>query len=136
MDRAQVDLLTLINVEYGGEAALFVARISPSAGSYASSSVRVGSVGFVRISLTVFGGLKVVSKHSKRLGASVTNSHGWGDGAVVTPLGPAQSLAPAGGTQGVNPANGPWPLFGANCVTTVGVLALRVSTDLLERSAR
>src|SRR5205085_11007116 len=101
--------LTLTRVPKGGVAALLIARISPSPGSYASSSARVGSPAFVVTSLTVRGGLSLRSKLSTRLGASVTKSHG---NAATTPLGPAQSLAPAGGEQGVNPANAAWPLFG------------------------
>src|SRR5262249_5145197 len=125
-----------IRVPYGGGGALLIARMSPSAGSYASSSARVGSVSLVRTSLTVFGGVKLGSKNNKRRGAAVIKSPSKGGGAVVTPLGPAQSFAPAGGTHGVNPANGPKPLFGANCVTAVRFAASSVSTDLLERSAR
>src|SRR6516164_9889696 len=104
--------LTVIRVPNGGLAALLIARISPSFGSQASSSARVGSPAFVVHSLTVVGGLVLRSKLSTRLGASVTNSHGK---AATTPLGPAQSFAPAGCiAHGVNPANGAWPLVGKN----------------------
>src|SRR6267142_2525659 len=87
----------------------------------------------VKTSLTVVGGLVRRSKVSTRLGASVTKSQG---NAATTPLGPAQSLAPAAGEHGTNPANAPWPLFGKICVTNVSVLASTTSTALLERSAR
>src|SRR5215471_4378992 len=101
---APVVLLTWINVPNGGSEALLMTRSSPSRGSYASSSARVGSPAFVVTSLTVVGGLVLRSKVSTRLGASVTKSQG---NAATTPLGPAQSLAPAAGTHAVNPANGP-----------------------------
>src|SRR5215472_864443 len=67
----QVALSTLIRVPYGGEAALLIARMSPSAGSYASSSARVGSVSLVWTSLTVLGGVKLLSKHSTRLARGI-----------------------------------------------------------------
>src|SRR5712692_2338024 len=129
--RTPVALLTLIKVPNGGSDALLITRSSPSLGSYASSSARVFSPTFVKTSLTVKPVLR--SRLSTRLGASVTKSQG---NAPTTPLGPAQSLAPAGGEHGTNPANGPWPLFGKICVTNVSVLALTTSTALLERSAR
>src|SRR5947209_19986740 len=94
--RAPVALLTLISVPNGGSEALLITRSSPSRGSYASSSARVFSPAFVKTSLTVVGGLVLRSKESTRLGASVTKSQG---NAPTTPLGPAQSLAPAGGEQ-------------------------------------
>src|SRR5437870_106729 len=131
--RAAVALLTWINVPNGGSEALLITRSSPSLGSYASSSARVFSPTFVKTSLTVVGGLVRRSNESTRLGASVTKSQG---NAPTTPLGPAQSLAPAAGEHGTNPANGAWPLFGKICVTNVSVLALATSTALLERSAR
>src|SRR5262249_60683293 len=102
--RPQVDLSTCMKVPDGGDAALLIARMSPSCGSYTSSSARVGSPGRVDTSLIVWPVMKLM--HSRRLGASVTNSQGNGASAVVTPLGPEQSLAPAGGTHALNPANG------------------------------
>src|SRR2546425_13279416 len=90
--RAPVALLTLISVPNGGSDALLIARISPSRGSYASSSARVFSPVFVKTSLTVVGGLVLRSNVSTRLGASVTKSQGY---AATTPLGPAQSFARA-----------------------------------------
>src|SRR5262247_687540 len=76
--------------------------------------------------------------HSRRLGASVTNSQGKGASAVVTPLGPAQSLGPAPGTptHAVNPANGANGTVGAICFRNFPVRASTTSTTLLERSAR
>src|SRR3981081_4466630 len=71
--RRLVDLDQCTN---GGVGALLIARISPSFGSYASSSVRVGSPAQVVTSLTVVGGLVLRSKVSTRLGAAVTKSHG------------------------------------------------------------
>src|SRR5262245_59306838 len=99
--RPQVDLSTCMKVPDGGDAALLIARMSPSCGSYTSSSARVGSPGRVDTSLTVWPVMKLM--HSRRLGASVTNSQGKGASAVVTPLGPAQSLAPAGGNTRCEP---------------------------------
>src|SRR5438876_1589477 len=131
--RAPVVLLTWIKVPNGGSEALLITRSSPSLGSYASSSARVFSPVFVKTSLTVVGGLVLRSKVSTRLGASVTKSQGY---AATTPLGPAQSFAPAAGEHGTNPANGTRPLFGKICATNVSVLALTTSTALLERSAR
>src|SRR5215467_9395216 len=92
-----------MNVPNGGVAALLIARISESFGSTASSSARVGSVGSV---LTLLTRVKVaLSKETTRLGASVTKRQ---CSEVATPLGPAQSLAPAGWmAHGVNPANPP-----------------------------
>src|SRR5882672_10011462 len=104
--RTPVALLTEIKVPNGGVEALLITRSSPSCGSYASSSARVGSPVFVMTSLTVVGGLVLRSKASTRLLASVTKSQG---NAPTTPLGPAQSLAPAlGSAHGTNPANGAW----------------------------
>src|SRR6266851_9375248 len=105
--RTPVALLTLIKVPNGGSDALLITRSSPSLGSYASSSARVFSPAFVKTSLTVLGGLVLRSKVSTRLGASVTKSQG---NAATTPLGPAQSLAPAGGTHAADPGNGSWPV--------------------------
>src|SRR5215813_9137606 len=133
--RPQVDLLTFMKVPDGGEAALLIARMSPSCGSYTSSSARVGSPGRVDTSLTVWPVMKLM--HSRRLGASVTNSQGKGASAVVTPLGPAQSLAPGeGGTHALNPANGANGPVGAICFRNFPVRASTTSTTLLERSAR
>src|SRR5437879_1951652 len=130
--RAPVALLTWIKVPNGGSDALLITRSNPSFGSYASSSARVFSPAFVKTSLTVVGGLVRRSKVSTRLGASVTKSQG---NAATTPLGPAQSLAPAAGEQGTNPANAPWPLFGKIWPTNVSVLALTTSTALLDRKS-
>src|SRR5437016_12741130 len=118
--RAPFALLTLIKVPNGGSEALLITRSNPSFGSYASSSARVFSPAFVKTSLTVVGGLVRRSKVSTRLGASVTKSQG---NAATTPLGPAQSLAPAGGEHGTNPANGPWPVCGKICGANVTVVA-------------
>src|SRR5262249_37702371 len=74
-------------------------------------------------------------KQSKRLGASVTKSQGKGASAVTTPLGPAQSLAPAAGTHGVKPANGAWGGRGAICFRNVAAFASTTATTRLERSA-
>src|SRR6267378_6486515 len=114
--RTPVVLLTWIKVPNGGSEALLITSSSPSLGSYASSSARVLSPAFVKTSLTVVGGLVLRSKVSTRLGASVTKSQG---NAATTPLGPAQSFAPAGGEHGVNPANGANGAVGAICVTNV-----------------
>src|SRR5215471_15881253 len=133
--RPQVDLSTCMKVPDGGEAALLIARMSPSCGSYTSSSARVGSPGRVDTSLIVWPVMKLM--HSRRLGASVTNSQGKGASAVVTPLGPAQSLAPGeGGTHALNPANGANGPVGAICFRNFPVRASTTSTTLLERSAR
>src|SRR5215468_336412 len=132
--RPQVNLLTFMKVPDGGEAALLIARMSPSCGSYTSSSARVGSPGRVDTSLIVWPVMKLM--HSRRLGASVTNSQGNGASAVVTPLGPEQSLAPAGGTHALNPANGANGPVGAICFRNFPVRASTTSTTLLERSAR
>src|SRR5439155_15107052 len=101
--RVHVVASNLMSVPNGdGLEALLIARISASLGSTANSSARVGSVGSVWTLLT---SLKVViSNETTRLGASVTNRQ---CPAVATPLGPAQSFAPAGGEHDVNPANPP-----------------------------
>src|SRR5262249_22127091 len=124
--RLQVDLLTLMKVPDGGEAALLIARMSPSCGSYTSSSARVGSPGRVDTSLTVWPVMKLM--HSRRLGASVTNSQGKGASAVVTPLGPAQSLAPAGGTHRGKPPDGADRAGGGNCFREVPLRAATTAT--------
>jgi hypothetical protein len=80
------------NVPNGGSAALLIARISESLGSTAYSSARVGSFGSV---LTLLTSVRVaLVKETTRLGASVTKRQ---FAEIATPLGPAQSLAPAGG---------------------------------------
>src|SRR4051812_15299695 len=99
--RAPVALSTLIKVPNGGLEALLITRSSPGPEAYASSSARVGSPACVVASLTVWPVLRSIV--ITRLGASVTKSQG---NAATTPLGPAQSFAPAGGAHGVNPANG------------------------------
>src|SRR5215467_13338940 len=100
--RVHVVASNLMSVPNGGVDALLIARISESLGSTANSSARVGSVGSVWTLLT---SVKVaLSKDTTRLGASVTNRQ---CAEVATPLGPAQSLAPAGGEHGVNPRNPP-----------------------------
>src|SRR5438034_9230444 len=65
-----------------------------------------------------------------RLPASVTKSQGK---VAMTPLGPAQSFAPAGGEHGRNPRNGG---FAKACPRKVNVWASTTSTALFERSAR
>src|SRR5215469_2222729 len=111
-----VFLSNFTKVPNGGSAALFIARISESAGSTANSSARVISVGSVLTLLIVAPVTKL--KETTRLGASVTNRH---CPEVTTPLGPAQSLAPwpSTGTHAVNPANGAKPVPGTSCSTRI-----------------
>src|SRR6516164_4784350 len=119
---------TLIKVPKGGVEALLIARISPSLGSKASSSARVGSPAKVVTSPTVRGGFFVRSKLRTRAGASVTKRNGK---AATTPLGPAVAVEKAGGEI---PANGGWPFVGKIWVTIDS--ALTTSTAKLLRSAR
>src|SRR5262249_4828125 len=114
-----------MSVPNGGLEALLIARIRESSGSTAGSSERVGSLWPGWPSLTSVN--VALLKETTRLGASVTNRQLV---EVATPLGPAQSLAPAGWTaHGVVPANPP-----ATWMTNVS--ATTMSTALLERSAR
>src|SRR5712691_6382267 len=124
--RVHVVLSNVMNVPNGGLEALLIAKISESLGSTANSSARVGSVGSVWTLLT---SVKVaLSKETTRLGASVTKRQ---LAEVATPLGPAQSFAPAGGEHGVNPANPP-----GSCVIRRFDVVSTTSTAKLERSAR
>src|SRR5262249_61427030 len=113
-------------VPNGGSAALLIARISESLGSTANSCGRGGSFGSV---LTLLTSVRVaLLKETTRLGASVTKRQ---FAEVATPLGPAQSLAPAGWTaHAVNPRNPP-----VRGVTNVSVFVSTTSTDLLDRPA-
>src|SRR6266568_2643611 len=88
--RPPVFFSTLMKVPDGGVAALLITSRRPW--SSASSSAGLSPT-LVVTALTVLGGLDLRSKVSTRLGASVTNNHGK---AATTPLGPEQSLAPAG----------------------------------------
>src|SRR2546426_12692215 len=97
--RAPVVLLTWTKVPNGGSEALLITRSNPSLGSYASSSARVFSPVFVKTSLTVVGGLVLRSNVITRLWASVTKSQWY---AAATPLGPAQSFAPAAAGAGAH----------------------------------
>src|SRR5262249_11110378 len=134
---APVVLLTLIKVPNGIGSALFIARMIPSFGSYASSSARLGSPVFVWTSPTVLPFLTSIV--TTRLLPSVTKSHGkW----ATTPLGqtqlppPAAPLPPGIALQSAadtNPANGG---LAESCVTNAAWLASTTSTTLLERSAR
>src|SRR5215469_11259585 len=104
---APVVLSTLIKVPNGTVSALFIARMIPSFGSYASSSARLGSPVFVWTSPTVLPFLRSIV--TTRLLPSVTKSHG---NAATTPLGPTQlppGLPPGLAAQSAadtNPANG------------------------------
>src|SRR5215470_1758206 len=117
--RVHVVASNVMSVPNGGVDALLIARISASLGSTANSSARVGSVGSVRTLLTSVN--VALSNDTTRLGASVTNRQ---LAEVATPLGPAQSFAPAGGEHGVNPAKPP-----VTCV--INVSASTTSTTLL-----
>src|SRR5262249_23234241 len=74
--------------------------------------------------------------HSRRLGASVTNSQGNGASAVVTPLGPEQSLAPAGGTHAFKPANGANGPGGGICFRDFPLPASTTAATLFVRSEK
>src|SRR5262249_50692310 len=121
--RAQLAGFTVMKVPNGGVSALLMTRSNLSCGSYASSSARLVVGVAVWTSLTGVGGKCVVSKETTRLGASVTNRQ---CPPVTTPFGPGET---AGGD---TPAKAG---VAASCPRNLLVLALTISSPLLDRSA-